>query len=507
MKKSTKLAVAVLIGIGVLAIGLLILNNVLEKKIKTSIEDNLKKAHATFEKVDVKLLDRKAEVINPFIKIKGKSLKVDTILLNDLHLWDYLTKKDIIIGELQISNPVVKFQKVRNETSDTTETKEGSEFKNKILVKKVRVTNGDFRIFDKDISKHRLFASVNSINMENVRVNEKTLKETVPFDYELILLEADSLFYDLDEQHELALGNFELNNEKVNVTDFRIIPKYSKAGHQKTIEVEKDRYDLVIDSISLDNLNWTVQKDSLKLQNNFMDISGVDFNIYRDKLLPDDTTTKPMYSKMIRELPILLQLDSIRLRDTYIKYEENIKEDRQPGMVEFSNLNASISDLTNIGMGREDFPTTQINVTADFMKNAPLDVDWSFDISNRNDRFQISGNMGRLAAEQMNQFLKPAMNIEAKGEILNMYFNFYGNSTQASGDMKLEYKDFKVEVLRKDGRKKNKIISSLANLIVNNNSLNKKANYKDISFTRDKTKSFWNYLWNLIKNGALKSFL
>ena len=496
-----------LIGIGVLAIGLLILNNVLEKKIKTSIEDNLKKAHATFEKVDVKLLDRKAEVINPFIKIKGKSLKVDTILLNDLHLWDYLTKKDIIIGELRISNPVVKFQKVRNETSDTTETKEGSEFKNKILVKKVRVTNGDFRIFDKDTSKHRLFASVNSINMENVRVNEKTLKETVPFDYELILLEADSLFYDLDEQHELALGNFELNNEKVNVTDFRIIPKYSKAGHQKTIEVEKDRYDLVIDSISLDNLNWTVQKDSLKLQNNFMDISGVDFNIYRDKLLPDDTTTKPMYSKMIRELPILLQLDSIRLRDTYIKYEENIKEDRQPGMVEFSNLNASISDLTNIGMGREDFPTTQINVTADFMKNAPLDVDWSFDISNRNDRFQISGNMGRLAAEQMNQFLKPAMNIEAKGEILNMYFNFYGNNTQASGDMKLEYKDFKVEVLRKDGRKKNKIISSLANLIVNNNSLNKKANYKDISFTRDKTKSFWNYLWNLIKNGALKSFL
>ena len=115
--------------------------------------------------------------------------------------------------------------------------------------------------------------------------------------------------------------------------------------------------------------------------------------------------------------------------------------------------------------------------------------------------------MGGLGAEQMNKFLKPAMNVEAAGKILDMYFNFVGNDYQASGDMRLEYNDFKIEVLQKDGQKKNKVVSALANLIVKNKAINNKASYNEISYTRNQDKSFWNYLWNLIKNGALKTFL
>ena len=141
------------------------------------------------------------------------------------------------------------------------------------------------------------------------------------------------------------------------------------------------------------------------------------------------------------------------------------------------------------------------------MKTAPLYVYWEFFINDKSERFQISGEMGRLQASEMNKFLKPGMNIMAEGEIQQMSFNYTGNNTEASGNMKLEYKDFKVEVLRKDGERKNKIVSAIANLFVKNKTLNEKAEYKDISFTRDKTKSFWNYFWNLIRKGALKSFL
>lgn len=210
---------------------------------------------------------------------------------------------------------------------------------------------------------------------------------------------------------------------------------------------------------------------------------------------------------MLRNMPILLNLDSIQISNAYLKYEERVKEDREPGMVEFSDLNMSINNITNIDLNRKEFPKTRIKANADFMKTAPLNIDWEFDISNKTDNFQISGSMGRLAASQMNKFMKAGLNVEASGEITDMYFNFYGNEHQAKGEMRLEYKDFKVEVLRSDGERKNKVISALANLIVKNKAQNKKANYKDIRYERDKSKSFWNYLWNLIKNGALKSFL
>ena len=55
--------------------------------------------------------------------------------------------------------------------------------------------------------------------------------------------------------------------------------------------------------------------------------------------------------------------------------------------------------------------------------------------------------------------------------------------------------------------KRNKIISAIANVFVKNKALNEKADQKNINYSRDKTKSFWNYFWNLIKNGALKAFL
>ena len=510
MKKTTKLAIGILIGIGLLAIGLLFLNNYLEKRIKTGIEDSLKRAQVSFEKVDVKLLDRKAEIINPFAEIKGKTLQVDTIKLNDIHLWDYITRKDVVVGELKISKPVVKFYNFKKESQDSSKTdisQKSSRFKNKILIKKVNVQKGSFEIFEKDSNSHRLFAAINAIKMEQVRINAQTLKETIPFNYDLILLNADSLFYDLNDQHELAVGDLEIDNNKVTIADLKIIPKYSKQEFQKTISKEKDRYELSIDTILLSDLNWSVQNDSLKFENPYTEINRADFRIYRDKLQPDDNSFKPMYSEMIRKMPILIQFDSIRVLNSFLKYEEKIHEDREYGMVEFSDLNMGIENFTNIDLDRENFPKTRVVSNSNFMKGAPLHVDWEFDVSDRSNQFQISGDMGRLSAAQMNAFFKAGMNIEASGEILKMYFNFYGNGNKAQGEMRLEYKDFKVEVLRKDGKRKNKIISGLANLIVRNKAINKEANYKEISYTRDTTKSFWNYVWNLIKNGALKSFL
>lgn len=507
MKKSRKFAVGILIGIGLLATGLLFLNNFLERKIKLAIEDNLKSVQAEFKKVDVKLLDRQAEIINPYFQLKGKVLKVDTIRLDDIHIWDYLTDKDLIAGKLKISKPEVKVYSRQKKKDSAARAKNDSGFKNKILLKNVEVTGGQFQVFGKDSAKNKLFTRIRDLRLDDVHIDSSSLKNKVPFDYSVGYLKVDSIFFDLDEQHEIYAENLNFEGEDLQIKNFSIKPKYSRAGHQKTIEVEKDRYDLKIDSIKMSKLSWNVVRDTLEFRNAITGISGVNFDIYRDKTLPDDTTVKPMYSEMIRKMPIRISLDSIRIERANITYSEKIKEDRDPAEVEFANLNASINDLSNIGMNSEEFPRTRINVQTQFMDEAALNVDWSFDVRSLSNRFNISGDMGRLPASEMNRFLKPGMNVEAQGKILSMYFNFSGNGTQASGDMRLEYDDFKVEVLQKDGKKKNTIISALANLIVKNKALNEKANYKEISVKRDKTKSFWNYLWLMIRSGALKAFL
>ncbi len=504
MKKSTKIPVCILSIIGVLGIILVLLNNYAEYRIKKALEQKLTEVNAEYEKVDVNLLSRKAEISQPLLRLTGKTIKADQIELNDIHLWNYLTKKDLIIEDINISNPVVKIYKSKKE--DSTAQKSGKKMENKIEFKNLNISKGTFEIFGNDSSSHKLFALIDKISFERVRVNSGTLKNGIPFSYKLNTLQTDSIFFDLDAQHTMVAANLRMKDSNLSIRKLQIIPKYSKDGHQKTINVEKDRYDLSIDSIDLLDFNWNIQ-DSLSLKSRLVKIDGVNFDIYRDKLKPDDTTFKPMYSRMLRNLPIKLGLDSVTLSRTNIKYEENIHEDRETAVVNFTNMNASLANITNIGMNRDDFPQTRVHVKASFMKTASLNVDLNFDVRNKSDQFHISGQMGGLAADQINQFLKPAMNIEASGEIVSMFFNFSGTNVSAVGDVRLEYNNFKVEVLRKDGKRKNKVISALANLIVKNKAMNDKANYKDISVKRDQTKSFWNYLWSCVKSGALKTFL
>ncbi len=507
MKRTAKVTYIILAIIAFLATLLILFNNYAENRIKVMLEDNLKKASITWEKLDVNILGRKASITDPRMETDSRIIGVNRILISDIHLWDYFVKNEIIIGRMEISGPEVKLYN-GDKPGDTVTTKNHTDLENKILIQSLQVSDGSLAMLGMDDEDKKFYAAINILNLKEVKLDAETLKDRIPFNYESLSLEMDSLSYHLSEQYRLAAERLLIDKDRnLSIEKFRMIPQYSKSEFQETIEVEKDWYDLSIDSIEVIDLNWSFAQDSLQLKSELTRIDAADLRIYRNRLKPDDTSFKPMYSQMIRQLPIKLGLDSISLTNTYIKYEENIHPDPEAGVVEFSDLNAGISNLTNIGMSGKDFPKTRIKVNADFMRSAPLEVLWEFDVSNRNDEFHISGELGRLAAEEINSFLTPARNVKASGEILNMYFNFYGNDTRASGDMRVEYKDFSVEVLQKGGEEKNSILSFFTNLVVGDKALNEKANYKDVSFTRDKTKSFWNYFWNLIRNGAMKAFL
>jgi len=507
LKKSNKVILGVFIGIGVLALLLVVVNNILESKIQKGIEKNLDAAKASYEKVDVELLDRSAEVINASIILDGKQLKVDTIRLDDIEIFEYISNKNIIIGNLKISKPEVSIYKLEQDEKKSSKSNKQNAIKNKIRIKLVEVLGGSLKIFEKDSTSHRLYSKIKNIRLEQVRIDSSTLKESVPFNYDLILLNIDSIFYDLNDLQKLYAGDLVIRDNDLRVKDLHLKPKFSRSEHQQNIRKETDWYDLEIDSIGMKEFTWNLVNDSLKIGNQLTQMDRFKLVIYRDKLQPDDESIKPLYSQMLREMPVLLEIDSISLSNGYLRYEEKLRENREPGVVDFTNLNFQISHFGNTGLDRENFPETVIHAQANFMEAAALNVNWTFNVGDTQDRFQIKGELGRIAAEQINEFMKPAMNVQAHGEIEDLYFNFSGDPYNAIGDMRLEYKDFKIEVLQKDGKQKNKVVSALANLIVKNSAQNSKANHQDITVERDRTKSFWNYLWNMIKNGALKAFI
>ncbi|MBZ9729581.1 hypothetical protein LB467_07750 [Salegentibacter sp. JZCK2] len=505
MKKGSKIILSFVIILIVLAVAVLAGNMFIENKMETALEENLSGDEFEYEELNASILGRSASISSPVYDKDGAQISVGEIKLDGIDIFKYLSSNKIEISTLKFTNPEITIYTETEKEQDSS--KDGKSKEIELLIKSVEIVDGNFKMAKNDSVKEQLFARFPSLKLKDVSIDQESLKNGLPFYYEQLQLTSDSLFFNLNDQHDMYVEKMEMDGNALSFSKINIEPLYGKQEFQQHIPYEKDRFDLSLGEFTLKSFNWSFENDSLSLESNNTRISDGDIKIYRDKQVKDDTRQKPMYSKMIRELPFKLKLDTIRVENLAIQYEELVKPKRGPGKVTFKKLNASIYNLSNVEMEPEDFPRTDIDVHTQFMGEAKLSVNWNFDISNKADVFSISGQMDRISSEGINQFMEPALNVKAEGGIRDMQFNFTGNNIKSEGDMKLVYRDFKVEVLKEDGEEENKLLSAIANLIVNNDATSEEKEEKNIETERTQTKSFWNYLWKNIRNGALKSFL
>lgn len=505
MKKKSNLFLGLIVILVVLAGAIMGGNIFVENKIETALEENFQKAEFRYENLNVNLLGRSTSIGNPVYKKNGMQILAEEIELDGIDIFEYLSNKNIEISSLKFTKPEVTIYSEAEKEKDTS--KEGNATEIHLLIKSVEMVDGNFKIAKNDSVKEQLFANIPSLILKDVSVDQKSLKNGLPFKYDALKLTSDSLFFNLNDLHDMYVEKMEMKGSSLVFSSIKMKPLYDKQEFQKHIPYEKDRFDLSLGELALQSFNWSFKNDSLSLESENTKIINGDIKIYRDKQVKDDPRQKPMYSKMIRELPFKLQLDTLKVNNLAIQYEELVESKRGPGKVTFKNLNASIYNISNVNMDAEDFPKTDIDVQTQFMGEASLNVNWNFDISNKADVFSISGQMDRISSEGINQFIEPALNIKTEGGIRDMKFTFNGDNQNSTGDMKLVYKDFKVEVLQGDGKEENKFLSAIANLIVNNDATSAEKEQKDIQTERTQNKSFWNYLWKNVRNGALKSFL
>ena len=484
----------------------LILNFYLKKELRENMGHQLSGVTVDYDEIQVSIIKDEVTIAKPKWKVGKYSIQTNKILIKNLSYFDYFFNKRIVIGGIDISNPEVIFNE-NDSVQDSSIKNKNLHFEKGIVVKKINVSGGCLIIKENEPVSNKLYFSIKELNFYEILINSKTLKGTLPFEYKSGEIESDSVFYELDEAHNIILKNLKLKDRDLIVKDLRIVPKYDKNEFDSRISVEKDRFELGLKSIKINDLDWAIKNDSLYLIAPVTQISGADFKVYRNKLLPDDTSIKPLFSEMIRELAIKIKFDSIYIEGSQIEYEENSSVSRPPGNVGFYDLHGEVLNVSNMGMKSKDFQKTKIHVETRFMNEAPLSLNWEFDVRNIEDEFKVSGNMAGISAEAMNSFLTPAINVVVEGEIESLYFNFQGNKYIANGDMRLKYNNFKVEVLKKDGTGKNKLLTGLANLFIKKEANSKKLEKKGVEAVRDRTKSFWNFLWLFIRNGALKSFL
>ena len=432
-------------------------------------------------------------------------MNTEKLKVSKFNFWKYLKENEIHIGNIVLENSKTTVFNGRKTADNNTVSEHKPNAKlPPIYIGSFKLESAELAVYENDKDSTKLHIKNLYALIEEIELSDKTLKKPIPIVYQNIAISSDSIFLRASAYENLSLENFKLTNEDIVFNNINFATKYSKTELSHLIDVERDHYDLSLKSLSIHGYDFGFTKDTFYAKSNNVILNTPSLEIFRDKLVADDLSIKPLYSKSLRELPFRLTVDSLQIRNGFVQYQERVNEKNNGGSINFKDMDVVITNLGNTYAKNEK---TKLEVNTIFMDNTPFSATWHFDVHNANDDFLFEGKVGRLEAEKMNRFTEPNLNVRLEGQAMQTFFTIDGNNNTSITDMKINYSGFKVSLLRKDGQKKNKVLSALVNVFVSKNSKKKGEYYREASADakRDKTKSVFNFLWISVKNALQKS--
>ncbi len=486
-----------------------IAKNKIEALLKNNIPDHIENS---YKSISVNVLGGSISFkdLNLLIKVKDTSLiraniKMESFTIGGLSYWDYLFNDEIHIGKLKFDALQLTYYKDhKNQAKDSTIKDKPFKLPKPIIIDKINFKNSRVSIFENSKDSTLLSSKIINLDINDILLNENTLSNRIPIDYGDILIKTEDIFFKVGIYENLNIAQIEIENNNISIKDILLKTKYSKTELSKIITKERDHIDVNIGELKINPINFGFENDTLFINSKLITINNPDAAFYRDKLVRDDLKVKKLYSKSIRELPIKLTVDSIAISNGKVAYSEKVHAENPAGTLILSDLNGGITNLSNTYSSPKK---TTINVDGIFMNDTPMNASWSFDINQTNDAFTFKGHLGKLEASDMNAFITPLINAELEGDIFETYFEITGDFNQSIIHLSQNYDSIKLDLLNKK-RKKMKTLSEIANVFINDDSQVGDDVFHNVTAnaSRDKTKSFFNYLARNLKASLLIMF-
>ena len=478
----------------------------LERKLPAHVEldyqdmdVNVWKGTIGLEDISIRLFDRDSVLMNTEVSMQA-------ITLHGLSYWQFFVNQHIAVDELKLRQPQIDHYLHKVLPKENDDPQGVVQLLKTIEIKVLKVSDGRLKLFQEGKDSIAFQTEAINFNLMEAQTGPEKIKEKIPIIYSSYNLASENLFVDLGPFEELKVDAISLKNGNAGIKNLDLHSKFDKAKLSEEIKTQHDHISLKIPEITLDSIQVGFRKDSLFIVTGLGNINGPKAEIFRDKLVTEDRTHKRLYSEMLRELPIHIDIPKVKVADGNLVYSEQVETIVAPGEITFNDINATLQNITNKSQNGNK---TRVSIDAKLMNHAPIDLDWSFDVSKENDPFTASGVIKNFKTSSINDFLESNLRARAKGTIDRMYFTVSGNVISSAGDMKMKYDDFEFSVLKKNKLGVNKLLTFLGNIFINDGSRADEDGFRygSIEVERDPTKSFFNYLWLNVREGTVNTLV
>jgi hypothetical protein len=415
----------------------------------------------------------------------------------------FIKNRTISISNVKIENPAIAFRL----NIQTPESKARDAFFEDLNIENISITSSSFLLKD-SITQDTLARVKSNLFIDHLgleRVNDSlTWRQSKIHitEFDFALPKALYTFTVQDVRLDLKKRIFEIDTFKMTPTMTR--RKFMRASGRQTDYIKAVVPYIRISGWSLrGNPGLTLDIEKIKTQL-FMEV-------YRDKRLPfikDHHTTLPAH--LLQRLPFDLNIDTLRLDEGLVSYEEYPEKGDSSGAVYFDKLQATVVGISNTVAADKQMV---MHARTKFMGKGDLVVDFTFP-SDTTKAYTAKGSLKNFPMVKLNDMLGPSAKARVEsGMMTNMRFNFRYNMYRSDGDLEMNYEDLRIVTLRENNKKEVKV-SLIKTLLLNTFILKKDADDEKgndtktgtILFYRDQKKSIFNYWWKSLFSGIKSAY-
>jgi hypothetical protein len=289
-------------------------------------------------------------------------------------------------------------------------------------------------------------------------------------------------------------------------------PKFSreimaeKIGHRATLlDIEIPR--ILLPSLPLAKIIKT-ERAILPV----VEIQEFSLKAYQDNRVPSaEGISIPMPHEALRKINIPLEIDTVRIRNGFVSYEEQTGE--EPGNLFFDRFETTMTGLDFPFSNPSDRQPTGAAIcvqgSARLMGQGRMGFDLVLWPEHPRDSFQLTASLHKMNLQSINPMLTRLIPVSIRTgmvDSLNIK-SFNANRESSYGLMELGYHNLNLRLLPLHPdlfhRIEREFLSEIANLILPLANPNRTGNFRHgiIHYQRDSARGYFNYIWKSVLSG------
>lgn len=421
---------------------------------------------------------------------------VDRACIRRVRINDLLFRKKLVIDRLELDQLSVMTKAGRSLPHGTAPTGKKKKFLNSATISVIEFTDIQWRHYDAEDSLS-MITGADQFFMGGFRMDDLNSPK---LNYFFETIQSGNLsFKSAKGQHIISIDKIHYNelNEDLIFDNVRVTPLLDKEAFARHFQKQVDRITAYSKEVRFSKITfWDEGRFYVKARQMDFDFT---LETYRNKTYPF-ARKKPiaMPQELLKKAGFLFDIDTLRIKNAFIAYEEMNKKNRDPGRIFFKDLNLQAIHFTN----DSTYKYNQLHVTSHFMEHGAVNVDFymPFDPA---EKYWAKGNVSPFELSELNSILKSSALLGMKtGRLDTLNFFFKYDDTLATGYVEFAFSDLKMQAYKPKNTEKISLFRTLAiNQLIRINDVKDAYLVGEINYPRNPVRSIISYWWKSLLSG------